>query len=98
MKKQNGKVSLLTLLVAFAVVAVVGIGAAIFLYSNNSWNLMLQGANMPKVEVEAVAVPAAGTDIRVYSFTDPHGRVCTGAYSENAAWGDCDFPPTGPSQ
>ena len=98
MKNQNGKVTIGMVLMILGVLTGIGFAAFLWLQSNNSWNLMYQGANMPKVEVKAVAVPAAGTDLRVYSFTDPHGRVCTGVYSESGAWGDCDFPPTGNTQ
>ncbi len=52
---------------------------------------------MEPVESETYAIPAAGTNLRAYSFTDSHGRNCTGVYStwSNAitVWGDCDYPP-----
>ena len=101
MKNQNGKVTIGAVLGVLAILTVVGFGAFLWLQSNSSWNLMFQGSVMDKVEVEDFAVPAAGTDLRAYSFTDSHGRHCTGVYSENSgSWGDCDYPPnwTGPTQ
>ena len=52
------------------------------------------GALSTTIESEEYAVPASGSNLRVYSFTDSHGRHCTGVYSnESGAWRDCDYPP-----
>lgn len=68
--------------------------AGFVVFGDNKTNLMFQGARMPAAPTAAVSVPAAGTNLRSYSFVDAFGRLCTGVYSnEGGSWGDCDFPP-----
>ena len=70
------------------------VGLGWFVFSDNKMNLMFQGARMSEAPAVAVSVPAAGTDLRAYSFIDGFGRFCTGTYSnEGGSWGDCEFPP-----
>ena len=80
------------LVVGAIVLLVLGIGW--FFISDGKGNLMFQGALMTDAPAAAVSVPAAGTNLRAYSFIDAFGRFCTGTYSnEGGSWGDCEFPP-----
>jgi len=76
-------------LMIVAVVLIVG-----YLFKDTRLAHTVSGAMSTTIESEEYAVPASGSNLRVYSFTDSHGRLCTGVYSnESGAWGDCDFPP-----
>ena len=62
--------------------------------SDSSAALMFSGAMKSKVAVEEYAIPASGTNLRGYSWTDPSGMKCVGVYSsKSGGWGDCEFPP-----
>jgi hypothetical protein len=89
----NSKFSLSGIfLFCLMIVAVVLIVAWVF--KDTKMAHTFSGAMSTTIESEEYAVPASGSNLRVYSFTDSHGRHCTGVYSnESGAWGDCDYPP-----
>lgn len=62
--------------------------------SDSNMARMFSGALKETVESQAYAVPASGTNLRVYEWTTKSGMHCVGVYSlKSDSWGDCEFPP-----
>ena len=79
------------------VIVVVGLGLWVWSsLSDSSTALMFSGAMKSKVAVDEYAIPASGTNLRGYSWTDPSsGMKCVAVYSSKSGGGhDCEFPPT----
>jgi hypothetical protein len=65
----------------------------------NAWSLNTLSNKIfsdGKIYTISKEVEASGTNIRLYSWIDPFGRVCTSTYTDDKGGNpDCDFPPKG---
>ena len=54
------------------------------------WSAQISGVKT--IQSSAYQVEASGLDLRVYSFVDSHGRLCTTGFASNSSIGlDCDY-------